>query len=468
MKTFSPGTTRALSLLLGLMITALFSPSLMAADCTSANITLTSQTEVDNFQTSYGGGATCDTVAGRLTVAGNDIVDLSFLSALTSVGGLAINGNATLANLDGLSALTSVGEHLNIWGNDALTNLDGLSALTSVGEDLDIGFNAALANLDGLSALTSVVGSLNIRDNYTLTNLDGLSAMTSIGDLNIGDNAALTNLDGLSDLTSVDRWLRISGNAVLTNLDGLSALTSVGELFRILNNDALTNLDGLSALISVGNDASISNNPSLADCTGLTELLDYVDNGAPGPGPGVAGIPDVGRDLFMSGNLPGCNSVNEILGEVALFEINAGLSDAWFNLETDGQGFFIIVFPEIEQIFMAWFTYDTERPPEDVMAFLGEPGHRWLTAQGEYVENVAALEISMASGGVFDSPEPEPITEPDGEIMLEFSTCNSGTVTYDIPSIDRQGVVPIERIVLDNVPLCYMLNYEAVKQVATQ
>jgi hypothetical protein len=50
--------------------------------------------------------------------------------------------------------------------------------------------------------------------------------------------------------------------------------------------------------------------------------------------------------------------------------------------------------------------------------------------------------------------------------MLEFSTCNAGTVTYDIPSVDRQGVIPIERIVLDNVPLCYVLNSEAA-EVAT-
>ena len=51
--------------------------------------------------------------------------------------------------------------------------------------------------------------------------------------------------------------------------------------------------------------------------------------------------------------------------------------------------------------------------------------------------------------------------------MVEFDTCNSGVVTYDIPSINGQGVVPIERIVLDNVPLCYVLNSEAA-EVATR
>jgi hypothetical protein len=213
---------------------------------------------------------------------------------------------------------------------------------------------------------------------------------------------------------------------------------------------------------------SIISNPSLAACTGLTALLDYADDGAPGPGPGVAGIPDVGDDVVMTSNLHGCNSVTEILADAPLMKINAGLNDAWLNPETDGQGFFIIVYPEIEQIFMAWFTYDTERPPEDVTAMLGDPGHRWITAQGEYVDNEALLEVWVTQGGVFDSEEPTPDRYQDGEMLLEFSTCNAGTVTYDIPSIDRQGVVPIERITLDNVPMCYLLGDQAVADATLQ
>jgi M6 family metalloprotease-like protein len=135
-------------------------------------------------------------------------------------------------------------------------------------------------------------------------------------------------------------------------------------------------------------------------------------------------------------------------------EINSGFNDAWFSPDTDGQGFFIIVFPQTRQVFLSWFTYDTERPPADVIAFLGEPGHRWLTAQGGYTGNQAVLEVWMTEGGVFDSAEPEPVRREDGEILLEFSGCNAGTVGYDIPSIGRQGVVAIERIVTDNVALC--------------
>ena len=493
MNVLFPAATLALNLLLGLASTTFCSSSLKAADCTSVNIKLTSQTEVDNFQATHGAGGTCDTVTGYLRVSGDDIVNLSPLSALTRVGRqLSFMNNAALTSLDGLSALTSVGEYfylvdnavladldglsslatigeeVRFKGNLALTNLDGLSALTRVGGYLSIIGHPALTDLDGLSALTRVGGDIRIGGNDVLTNLDGLSALVSVpGNLNVGDNASLTSLDGLSALTSVGGFFGFINNTALSSFSGLSALTSVGGSLGIMSHPALTNLDGLSALTRVGQDVWIADNAALASCSGLIALLDPVDDSAPGPGPGEAGIPDVANGLVIGGNLPGCNSAAEILATAPLATINAGLSDAWYNPETPGQGFIVIVFPEIEKIFMAWFTYDTERPPTDVTALLGDPGHRWLTALGKYEENMAALDVYVTTGGVFDSHQPEPVTEPDGEIMLEFSTCNAGTISYEISSIDRQGEVPIERITLDNVPQCYLLN-SAAAEIATK
>jgi len=135
-------------------------------------------------------------------------------------------------------------------------------------------------------------------------------------------------------------------------------------------------------------------------------------------------------------------------------EINAGLNDAWYDPSTSGQGFFITVFPDIAKMFLAWFTYDTERPDPSITANLGGPGQRWLTAFGSYSGNEAVLEIEMTSGGVFDSANPSPIQQADGDILLEFTSCNAATITYSISSADRQGVIPIERIALDNVGLC--------------
>jgi len=73
------------------------------------------------------------------------------------------------------------------------------------------------------------------------------------------------------------------------------------------------------------------------------------------------------------------------------------------------------------------------------------------------VEYVAQLEISITTGGVFDSPVPEPASEPGGTVLLHFDSCNSGTVSYEIPSINRTGVIPIERVARDNVALCEMI-----------
>ena len=44
------------------------------------------------------------------------------------------------------------------------------------------------------------------------------------------------------------------------------------------------------------------------------------------------------------------------------FRINPGLNGAWFNPVSSGQGFLIEVFPDINQVFLAWFTYDTTQP----------------------------------------------------------------------------------------------------------
>jgi len=131
-------TSRAVVVFTALLFHAMaYSAPASAQVCTPDVISLTSQEDVDNFQSDHG---PCDQV-GALTVEYSDIT-----------------------NLDGLSALTSVDWRLLILENDALSTLNGLSALTSVG-DLFIELNDALINLDGLSALSSVGGNLLIYSN---------------------------------------------------------------------------------------------------------------------------------------------------------------------------------------------------------------------------------------------------------------------------------------------------------------
>ena len=135
------------------------------------------------------------------------------------------------------------------------------------------------------------------------------------------------------------------------------------------------------------------------------------------------------------------------------FQMNAGLNDAWYDPTTDGQGFFISIFPDKALLVLSWFTYDTNLPLDGTTANLGDPGHRWLNALGSFSGNQAVLDISITSGGLFDTPT-EITRVNDGTIILTFADCNNGTVEYDIPSIGRQGTVPIQRVASDNIVFC--------------
>lgn len=141
--------------------------------------------------------------------------------------------------------------------------------------------------------------------------------------------------------------------------------------------------------------------------------------------------------------------------ESPIFSIQAGLNDAWYNPGTPGQGFFIVVWENVQTVFLAWFTYDVERPESDIEANLGEPGHRWLTAQGSYAGDTAELDLFLTSGGVFDSATP-PVSssEKQGTLQIRFTDCNAGMISYDIPAFSLSGTIPIERVALDNLVLC--------------
>lgn len=149
--------------------------------------------------------------------------------------------------------------------------------------------------------------------------------------------------------------------------------------------------------------------------------------------------------------------------ETTLKLLTAGLNDAWYDPATDGQGFFITVFPDLDAVTLAWFTYDTEPPVDGAQANLGDAGHRWLTATGPIEGNRSVMSIEMTSGGLFDTATEISRTDPpgsDGTILLTFDSCNSGTVEYDIPSINQQGIVPIRRIANDNIVMCEALGID--------
>jgi hypothetical protein len=236
----------------------------------------------------------------------------------------------------------------------------------------------------------------------------------------------------------------------------------VGQDLTIYSNATLTNVDALSSLTSVGGGLYIQSNELLDQCVGLLKLVDQWDDAEPGPGPGVAGIPDIGGDVILLGNSSGCNSIEEILVSVPLLQINAGLNDAWVNDDAPFQGMFITVFPELKLMFVAWFTFDSEQPPEDAMAVFGAPDQRWVTALGSYDGNRAELKAELTTGGSFNSSSPIPNQDTNyGAVNFEMSHCNLISVEYDFPAANESGFFSATRAVESNVALCEELNAAA-------
>lgn len=218
-----------------------------------------------------------------LTIENNDmLLSVGGLFSLTSAQSLKIDGNAILANLDGLTALTTVVDFFTISNNPTLANLNGLSNFTSVASlfgNLTIDNNDALTNVDGLYAVTHLAG-LHVKNNAALTDLDGLSNLPAVvfGGLIIENNAALTNFDALSGFQGLSSDIKIINNPSLTSLNGLSTLVGIGHIdgphsLEITGNASLTNLNGLSSFegVSFGN-LIISSNNALTDISGLSKL----------------------------------------------------------------------------------------------------------------------------------------------------------------------------------------------------
>jgi len=145
------------------------------------------------------------------------------------------------------------------------------------------------------------------------------------------------------------------------------------------------------------------------------------------------------------------------LAPPAPFRINHGLADSWYNPETPGQGFFLDVFEQLNQVFLGWFTYALDPAADDGF------GHRWMTAFGAFEGSSAYLEIEWTGGGAFDAAQPIPYQYVDGNIQLEFSDCSSGQISYGwggdglSSPPTANGVIPIKRNANDAVALCESL-----------
>ena len=160
--------------------------------------------------------------------------------------------------------------------------------------------------------------------------------------------------------------------------------------------------------------------------------------------------------VTQSLNIDSTGEWHYVLAPPAPFELNPDLNGSWFNKDTSGQGFFLDVFPKIKLVFLAWFTYDTTQPDGSVTPVVGHDGHRWLTAQGNYNGTSVDLDVTLTTGGTFDTAGGASNSAPGtyGSMTLEFTDCSNGSLDYSFIDSGLSGSVPLSRLAKDNVAEC--------------
>lgn len=129
----------------------------------------------------------------------------------------------------------------------------------------------------------------------------------------------------------------------------------------------------------------------------------------------------------------------------APFKITPHLSGLWADPETDGQGLMLNVYPQINSMHLAWYTYDLEPVAGPATAQIGDAGQRWLTAFGVLDGAGSGMTITRTAGGIFDAAQPVPAQIQDGSVEIHFDSCTSGTLDYDLGSAHATGQLQLRR-----------------------
>lgn len=158
--------------------------------------------------------------------------------------------------------------------------------------------------------------------------------------------------------------------------------------------------------------------------------------------PGVRNYDCVVHQPFMRGAI---EVVQE--GMPNDFLINSGLTGAWYEPATAGQGVFIEIVPSSEQAFAAWFTFDDGTPAKAI----GAPEQRWFTAFGSYSGAVIDMDVTVTGDGVFDQEDAVSNSEPGsiGSLEVEFFSCTEAIARYDLTAYGLSGEINLERLLPD-------------------
>lgn len=187
----------------------------------NGDVYLYSQEGVNNF-----GSYNYSKINGYLILGPNSFNDISDLHPLGSLKEIIkyfqIKECPNLTSTAGLN-FEKVGSHIRLIDNSSLIKIEGLNNITHLEGDLTLRGNNVLADLSGLSQLSSIT-NLSISDCPLITDLSWLGNITSISrSISIRDNGTLNSLEGLNNLTEATS-IMMTANPQLTDFCALQTL----------------------------------------------------------------------------------------------------------------------------------------------------------------------------------------------------------------------------------------------------
>ena len=145
-----------------------------------------------------------------------------------------------------------------------------------------------------------------------------------------------------------------------------------------------------------------------------------------------------------------------LANEKELTTLNPGINGSWYNADQSGQGFLIEVLPEVDHVFVAWFTFDTIAS-DDTSAILGNSNQRWFTAEGPYSGTEASLTVYSTQGGVFNQGATTQSTEA-GTLDINFSGCGNAIADFSLLDDSLAGSIDLTRASGSAIPFCESLK----------
>lgn len=179
---------------LNFIFTLLISASIWG-QCPTGNVTLASQSDVNNFINNY--SSSCNSVNGALTIG--------------------IPG--TISDISDIS---------------------GLLFLESISGNFIVQYCPQLTDLSGLDNLADITGGITIGHNTNLVSISSLSNVTSTENVAIYYNESLQTISGIENIINIDLNLQINNNNLLIDISDLNSNLSIGQYLIIYNNPSLS------------------------------------------------------------------------------------------------------------------------------------------------------------------------------------------------------------------------------------